>query len=158
MRLRSLTHITLWLATHCLHVFAAPVIVASVNIGGWQGCSTAQQNAIYDAYEDAMKMAELVKGDIDWHEAAAIDFLGPERLNKAGQDNIKSEQLELSIVYSLANELLEVLNNAATFGQGWKITPTPFKFRINVRCDDWQVDPEVRSPLRSESGSMTKVQ
>ncbi|KAF3385480.1 hypothetical protein F1880_001727 [Penicillium rolfsii] len=54
------------------------------------GCDSNQQNAIKQAHEDAVTMAELVKTIDFGNDPGALDYLGPSALNKDWQGNIQS--------------------------------------------------------------------
>lgn len=71
-----------------------------------------------DAYYDAWLMSNTagVASDIDWNNAAAVEFLGAPGLNKQKQPQIQA-----------------VLTNAATIIYSNK---NPFQYYIKVRCDD----------------------
>ncbi|KAI1409240.1 hypothetical protein F5Y13DRAFT_203653 [Hypoxylon sp. FL1857] len=75
-----------------------------------------RQSDIEAAWDDAIKLVTTLP-KIDFNDVAAVDYFGPPALNKDYQSKIQA-----------------VFDNAKTFGQGWKITPTPFKVRINVGC------------------------
>jgi hypothetical protein len=69
----------------------------------------------------AVKMAAALQGNINFNEAAAVEYLGPPVYTGPHQDDIRN-----------------IFQNAATFSQGSKWTPTPFKWDAYVRCDDWR--------------------
>ncbi|KAL5321064.1 hypothetical protein ACEPPN_011874 [Leptodophora sp. 'Broadleaf-Isolate-01'] len=90
------------------------VEIESVNLRYKSQCKRTSE--ISNAWDDAIRLATTLP-KINWNEAAAVDFFGPPALNKNYQSKIQ-----------------KVFDNAKTFGQGWKITPTPFKVLINVDC------------------------
>lgn len=64
---------------------------AATRLFGWQGCSSAQRQAIYSGWQQSWKMMDVVKGDnLDWNQAAAIDYLGDPFNNDEDQAEMKS--------------------------------------------------------------------
>jgi hypothetical protein len=92
--------------------------VSSINLAGWEGCSSAQQKAISYGWEDAFSLANYLKSP-NFNEAAALEFLGPPGYNKQYQQGISDTFTRLS-----------------TFGQGSRGVPSFFKWTVYVRCDD----------------------
>jgi hypothetical protein len=93
---------------------------------GASGCddmNKAWKGNIKEAYDDANKLVNVdgVKKEIKWDDAAALEFFGPDALNKDEQKQIQA-----------------VLANAATVKSGWSLIPN----YIHVRCDD----PKKRCP------------
>ncbi|CAK1364023.1 hypothetical protein CB0940_04010 [Cercospora beticola] len=85
---------------------------------GWEGCQPGQKDKIKKAYYDAWTMSSLdgVKANIDWNEAAALEFLGPPGLNKPQQAQIQAVLANMAtVIYSYIN---------------------PFTHPLHVRCDD----------------------
>lgn len=99
----------------------ADVEFLSINLKGWEGCTNDQSAKISAAWENAVKMAGALDGNIDWNEAAAVEYLGP----PVYTDDYK-------------DEIISIFKNAATFGQGSRWTPTPLKWDAYVRCDNWK--------------------
>jgi hypothetical protein len=85
--------------------------------GGCDERNKAWKGIIKEAYEDANKLVNRdgIKNDIEWDDAAAFEFFGPDALNKNQQKQIQA-----------------VLANASTIKSGWSSTPN----YIHVRCDD----------------------
>jgi hypothetical protein len=104
-----------------LSTVLAEVEFLSINLKGWQNCDNAQMAKISSAWENAVKMAAALRGNINFNEAAAVEYLGPPAYTS-----------------DYADEIRQVFENAATFGQGSKWTPTPLKWDAYVRCDDWR--------------------
>lgn len=96
-----------------------PLSVNSINLAGWQGCSSADQTIISRSWEDAVTLAESLTSP-NFNEAAALEYLGPPGYNKAYQQSIS-----------------DIFTRLSTFGQGSKGEPSFFKWTIYVRCDDW---------------------
>ncbi|KAH8803509.1 glycoside hydrolase family 18 protein [Xylogone sp. PMI_703] len=89
---------------------------------GWEGCSKIQKNQIYSGWQQSWKIMNYNFNDIDlnginFNEASAVEYLTPPAYNKNFQDNFKNMFLQL-----------------ATIQPGW--IPTPFDWRLHVRCDD----------------------
>jgi hypothetical protein len=99
----------------------ADVEFLSINLKGWQGCNNAQSAKISAAWENAVRMAAAVKDNVDLNEAASVEYFGPPVFSEDYKDEIRG-----------------VFSNAATFSQGSKWTPTPFKWDAYVRCDNWK--------------------
>ncbi|PPJ50821.1 hypothetical protein CBER1_06501 [Cercospora berteroae] len=85
---------------------------------GFDGCAGDQKGWINEAYYDAWTMSSLdgVKANIDWNEAAALEFLGPLGLYQPQQAQIQA-----------------VLANMATVIYSYK---NPFRHALHVRCND----------------------
>jgi hypothetical protein len=67
------------------------VTEAATRLFGWQGCSSAQRQAIYSGWQQSWKLMDVVKGDnLNWNEAAAIDYLADPFFNDEDQAEIKS--------------------------------------------------------------------
>lgn len=84
------------------------------------GCddrNEAWKDNINEAFDDANKLVNVdgVKDNIKWDDAAALEFFGPDALNKDQQAQIQA-----------------VLANTATVHRGWTLIPN----YIHVRCDD----------------------
>ncbi|KAI1124880.1 hypothetical protein F5Y10DRAFT_284663 [Nemania abortiva] len=88
--------------------------IQSVNLVFSGDCK--RQSDIQAAWDDAIKLVTTLP-KVDFNDVAAVDYFGPPALNKDYQSKIQA-----------------VFDSAKTFGQGWKITPTPFKVQINVGC------------------------
>jgi hypothetical protein len=97
--------------------------VNAVNLVGWEGCSVGMKKKIAASWEDAVNIGQsFVDTKINWNEAAALEYLAPPGFNEGVRTQIE-----------------DVLENVATFGQGsWFWHPTPLKWKIFVRCDDWK--------------------
>ncbi|EFR00054.1 hypothetical protein MGYG_03060 [Nannizzia gypsea CBS 118893] len=106
---------------------AATVSLASadVAVGGgslvkYTNCNKMQQNQIYEAWFDSIKIANEGKGNFgDWKGDAEIEYFGPPGLNHPYQRSIQ-----------------EILMRAASLSRPWWFRPT--STRIHARCDDWQ--------------------
>ncbi|KAI1769817.1 hypothetical protein F4818DRAFT_450792 [Hypoxylon cercidicola] len=105
------------------------VDIQSVNLVFSGDCQ--RQSDIESAWDDAIKLVTTLP-KIDFNDVAAVDFFGPPALNKDYQSKIQA-----------------VFDNAKTFGQGWKITPTPLKVRVNVGCGA-NVDREMDSRCKAK--------
>ncbi|KAI1358407.1 hypothetical protein F5Y08DRAFT_350892 [Xylaria arbuscula] len=88
--------------------------IQSVNLVFNSQC--ARQKDITDAWDDAIKIVTDLP-QVDFNDGAAIDYFGAPGWNMDYRSKIQA-----------------VFDSAKTFGQGWKITPTPFKVQINVDC------------------------
>ncbi|KAJ3553159.1 hypothetical protein NPX13_g10946 [Xylaria arbuscula] len=88
--------------------------IQSVNLVFNSQC--ARQKDITDAWDDAIKIVTGLP-QVDFNDGAAIDYFGAPGWNMDYRSKIQA-----------------VFDSAKTFGQGWKITPTPFKVQINVDC------------------------
>jgi hypothetical protein len=102
-------------------VLANDFEILSINLVGWEGCSNSQRAKISQGWEGAIKMAGALQGDVMFNEAAAVEYLGPPVHTEVYQDQYR-----------------EIFRQASTFGQGSKWTPTPLKWKVYVRCDDWR--------------------
>ncbi|KAI1374101.1 hypothetical protein F4677DRAFT_447748 [Hypoxylon crocopeplum] len=105
------------------------VDIQSVNLVFSGECK--RQSDIESAWDDAIKLVTALP-NVDFNDVAAVDFFGPPALNKDYQSKIQA-----------------VFDNAKTFGQGWKITPTPLKVQINVGCGA-NVDRELDSRCKAK--------
>ncbi|KAI0836758.1 hypothetical protein F5Y06DRAFT_305193 [Hypoxylon sp. FL0890] len=103
--------------------------IQSVNLMFSGDCK--RQSDIIAAWDDAIKLVTSLP-KIDFNDVAAIDFFGPPALNKDYQSKIQA-----------------VFDSAKTFGQGWKVTPAPWKVRINVGCGA-NVDRELDSRCKAK--------
>ncbi|RYC60547.1 hypothetical protein CHU98_g5675 [Xylaria longipes] len=90
-----------------------------------------RQSDIEAAWGDAIKLV-ISLPKVDFNDVAVVDFFGPPALNKDYQSKIQA-----------------VFDSAKTFGQGWKITPTPFKVQINVGCGA-NIDRELDSRCKAK--------
>ncbi|KAM0226905.1 hypothetical protein ACHAP5_012286 [Fusarium lateritium] len=64
---------------------------AATRLFGWQGCNRVQRRAIYSGWQQSWKIMDAVKGNnLNWNEAAAIDYLAPPFINEEDQAAIKS--------------------------------------------------------------------
>jgi hypothetical protein len=102
---------------------AQDIQIQGVNLKGFTGCSSQQKKRIIQGWEVAKDFAEDL-GDIDnldFNEAAALEFLGPPGLIGGYKDNV-----------------IGILKQVKSFGQGSGAVPTPFKRAVYIRCDDWQ--------------------
>jgi len=77
----------------CLFVFGQDdVDLNSVHIG-WTGttkCTRDQKNKIMAGWDDAMTLANMVKGSIDYTAASEQEFLGPSQFIDAYKGNIQA--------------------------------------------------------------------
>ena len=90
------------------------------NLYSYDGCSNilGGKDKINNAYYDSWLVAntEGVKSDIDWNNAAALEYLGAPGLNTAQQPQIQAVFANMAtMIYSYEN---------------------PFQHYIKVRCDD----------------------
>jgi hypothetical protein len=93
--------------------------VQSVNLRGFEGCDDYMRVAIKNGWEDAISMAHNVKDDINFNNAAELQFLGPPGYNLNRRENIQA-----------------VFEKASGFGQGsWRV-PAASRIDVYVRCDD----------------------
>ena len=77
------------------------------------------KQAIKTAWEQSWDVMDIIRElDINWNEAAALEFLGPPGFNAPNQAAIK-----------------QIINNLGTMNGNW--VETPLDWAINVRCDDW---------------------
>ncbi|CAJ0552337.1 Ff.00g063160.m01.CDS01 [Fusarium sp. VM40] len=105
---------------------------AATRLFGWQGCSSAQRQAIYSGWQQSWKMMDVVKGDnLDWNQAAAIDYLGDPFNNDEDQAEMK-----------------KILETVGTIKGGWNINP--LKWWLHARCDD----PDNRCPCGGVSSTV----
>ncbi|KAI1171749.1 hypothetical protein F4777DRAFT_593495 [Nemania sp. FL0916] len=118
-------------ATHPSNQARQDVGIQSVNLAFKDGCKGQRQRDIESAWDDAIKLVTSLP-KVDFNDVAAVDFFGPPASNKNYQSKIQA-----------------VFDSAKTFGQGWKITPTPFKVQINVGCG---VDEKRELDARCKSG------
>ncbi|KAH8707178.1 hypothetical protein GQ44DRAFT_777468 [Phaeosphaeriaceae sp. PMI808] len=104
-----------------LTLVSAEVELLSINLKGWEECNRDQIAKISAAWENAVKMADALEGNINFNEGAAIEYLGPPAYTEAYEDTIR-----------------QVFKHTAGFGQGSVWVPSPFKWVAYVRCDDWR--------------------
>lgn len=102
------------------HCADQPLTVNSINLAGWEDCSSTQQRAISHGWEDAVSLANALRSP-NFNEAAALEFLGPPGFNKQYQQSIS-----------------DIFTRVSTFGQGSRGVPSFFKWTVYVRCDDWR--------------------
>jgi hypothetical protein len=58
---------------------------------GWQACSSSQRRAIYSGWQQSWKIMDAVQGkNLNWNEAAALEYLAPPFINEEEQAEIKS--------------------------------------------------------------------
>ncbi|KAF4339668.1 killer toxin subunits alpha beta [Fusarium beomiforme] len=94
------------------------VVGAATRLFGWQGCSTAQSQAIYSGWQQSWKIMDAVQGEnLNWNEAAALDYLAPPFINEEQQAEIK-----------------KIIDTVVTIRGGSSFNP--FKWWLHVRCDD----------------------
>ncbi|KAI9761721.1 MAG: hypothetical protein M1840_001725, partial [Geoglossum simile] len=89
---------------------------------GFEGCDQTKQNTIRQAWRDSWQIMDVI-GDINinWDEAAAVEFLGPPAFNQGQRAAIQ-----------------DILRNLGTItGRG--IPVPPFDWSVHVRCDDWKL-------------------
>ena len=87
---------------------------------GFDGCNYHdKEQAIKAAWQQSWDVMDVIRDlDIDWNEAAALEFLGPPGYNKPFQDAIQ-----------------QIVNNLGMMNGTWvELLPD---WAINVRCDDW---------------------
>lgn len=116
----------------------ADVEVLSINLKGWENCDNEKRAKISSAWENGVKLAAALDGNINFNEAAAVEYLGPPVFTEKYQDSIRN-----------------VFKNAATFGQGSSWTPTPLKWDAYVRCDDWKKRCHIQGTKAYTSNHMT---
>jgi hypothetical protein len=76
--------------------------------------------AITTAWQQSWGVMDVIRNlQVEWNEAAAVDFLGPPGLN----DNYRAT-------------IQQILNNLGTMNG--HIPTLPLGWAINVRCDDWK--------------------
>jgi hypothetical protein len=68
---------------------AQDVVAEGTRLVKYTGCSKQQENQIYEAWFDALKLAKAAKGNFKWDEEAEVDFFGPPALNQPEQKNIQ---------------------------------------------------------------------
>ncbi|CEI67934.1 unnamed protein product [Fusarium venenatum] len=91
---------------------------------GWQGCSTSEKQDIYS-----------VQGkNLNWNEAAALDYLSPPFINEDDQKEIK-----------------KIIDTVSTIRGGSSLNP--FKWWLHVRCDD----PDDRCPCGRTTSTVAYV-
>ncbi|RKK94484.1 hypothetical protein BFJ68_g15147 [Fusarium oxysporum] len=99
---------------------------------GWQGCSTAQSRAIYSGWQQSWKIMDAVQGkNLNWNEAAAIEYLAPPFINEEEQAAIK-----------------KIIDTVVTIRGGSSFNP--FKWWLHVRCDD----PDDKCPCGGTSSTI----
>ncbi|KAF2840123.1 hypothetical protein M501DRAFT_1015201 [Patellaria atrata CBS 101060] len=86
-----------------------------IELTGFEGCDEASRQAIEDAWDSMLEIADSVKGNVRFSGYAERDFLGHESLN-----------------YNYQSYLKTILEQASTFRKG-----DEFVRPINVRCDDF---------------------
>ncbi|RBA19327.1 hypothetical protein FPRO05_09430 [Fusarium proliferatum] len=88
---------------------------------GFEGCGdwgSLKRKAIYSGWQQAWHMMDAIQGkELNWNEAAAVEFFAPPFINEDEQSAIKSTISPL--LSSLAGSSLN-----------------PFQWRLHVRCDD----------------------
>ncbi|KAK2848496.1 hypothetical protein FQN49_005670 [Arthroderma sp. PD_2] len=111
------------------NVVNSEVVVAVNPLINYSHCNATQQNQIYEAWFDALKIANVAKdGFGDWKGDAEIEYFGPPSLNHPHQRNIQ--------VVGVANEKRkDLLSRAAGLSRPWWSEPTQSK--IHANCDDW---------------------
>lgn len=134
---------SLYLSWLLKHAVAIPSIQArqdvgiqSVNLVFNSDCN--RQSDIQTAWDDAIRLVTNLP-KVDFNDVAAIEFFGPPALNSK---QISLSQISVQIIVSSTDFCVEdyqsniqaVFDSAKTFGQGWRITPTPLKVQINVGC------------------------
>ncbi|KAG7412232.1 hypothetical protein Forpe1208_v008718 [Fusarium oxysporum f. sp. rapae] len=89
---------------------------------GFEGCGgwgSLKRKAIYSGWQQAWHMMDTVQGkDLNWNEAAAIEFFAPPFINEEEQPAIKST----------------IIDTVATIRAGSSFNP--FQWGLHVRCDD----------------------
>jgi hypothetical protein len=87
---------------------------------GFDGCSHHdKEKAIKAAWQQSWDVMDVIRDlDIDWNEAAALEFLGPPGFNKPFQEAIQ-----------------QIVNSLGMMNGTW--VEFPPDCAINVRCDDW---------------------
>ncbi|KAF5635636.1 killer toxin subunits alpha beta [Fusarium tjaetaba] len=88
---------------------------------GFEGCGgwgSPQRKAIYSGWQQAWHMMDAIQGkELNWNEAAAIEFFAPPFINEAEQPAIK-----------------EIIDTVVTIRAGSSLNP--FQWKLHVRCDD----------------------
>jgi hypothetical protein len=90
---------------------------------GYDGCTCCpvdQKKIIKVAWQQSWDVMDVIREveEINWNEAAALDYLGPPSFNVQYQATIQ-----------------EIFTNLGTMNGHW--AESPFDWSINVRCDDW---------------------
>ncbi|KAI1282375.1 hypothetical protein F5Y07DRAFT_237858 [Xylaria sp. FL0933] len=96
------------------------VEIAATRLINYDGCNTVRRGLIYQGWIQSWKIMNQILKEVDnmnWNEAAAVEYLGPPGLNKGVQADIQ-----------------RIFRQWATIQPGY-IT-TPFDWRLHVRCDD----------------------
>lgn len=74
----------------------------SLRLVGEEGCDNYQMNKIFSGWYDAYKlMGEAGDGDVDWNEAAALEYLGAPAQNKAQRSPIKGKRIPIQALQLL---------------------------------------------------------
>ncbi|KAI9763098.1 MAG: hypothetical protein M1840_000910 [Geoglossum simile] len=89
---------------------------------GFEGCDQTQTDSIRAAWRDSWQVMDVIREiNINWDEAAAVEFLGPPGFNQGRQAAIQ-----------------DILRNLGTItGRGIPVPPLDWK--VHVRCDDWKL-------------------
>ncbi|KAF4420538.1 Killer toxin subunits alpha/beta [Fusarium austroafricanum] len=108
------------------------IVNSATRLFGWEGCSTAQSTAIYSGWQQSWKMMDAVQGDnLNWNEAAALDYLSPPFINEEEQAAIKN-----------IFDTVVTIRGDSNFN--------PFKWWLHVRCDD----PDKKCPCGGTSSTI----
>jgi hypothetical protein len=95
------------------------VSVLATVLVGWDGCSKAQQKAIYSGWQQSWKLMNYAAGlSINYNEAASHEYLGPSALNGDQRSHYQS-----------------IFSNIKTIQPSWWI-PGSMSWQLVVRCDD----------------------
>lgn len=116
----------------------------------WDGCDSVNKRLIYSGWQQSWKIMNKMYYnayyDMNFNEAAAVEYLGPPATNARWQDSYKGEFawpgiyniLRLASIllsaFTSSKTLLDVYINLASIQPGY--VTTPFDWRLHVRCDD----------------------
>ncbi|KAF4441616.1 Killer toxin subunits alpha beta [Fusarium acutatum] len=93
---------------------------------GFEGCGGwgyPKRKAIYSGWQQAWYMMDAIRGkDLNWNEAAAVEFFAPPFINEEEQSAIKSTIFP------------KIIDTVVTIRAGSSLNP--FQWGLHVRCDD----------------------
>ncbi|KAI9762265.1 MAG: hypothetical protein M1840_001444 [Geoglossum simile] len=109
----------LFLAVASIVLVSAQEDDLRTHLVGFNGCDDQSVEAIRKAWRDSWAVMDVIREiNINWNEAAALEYLGPPGYNRPKQAAMQ-----------------DILRNLGTItGRG---IPSPFDWRVHVRCDDW---------------------
>ncbi|KAI9765020.1 MAG: hypothetical protein M1840_007845 [Geoglossum simile] len=90
---------------------------------GFDGCDQSQVDAIRTGWRDSWQVMDTIREiNVNWNEAAAVEFLGPPGYNQGRRATIQ-----------------DILHSLGTItGRG--VPFPPLDWRVHVRCDDWKFE------------------